>query len=117
MWTGQDNSCSPYAESSDNSSEKVVKATVGCVTPQAAFVPAEMVDCMKTQMLTFQKSGHTFLFRYTGGQEQGVVDEIMALAQDPRCCLDWVDAATLSFQVVNQVVSGSHAPMPNAKDL
>jgi uncharacterized protein (UPF0297 family) len=71
---------------------------------------------MKTRTLTFQKNGHAFLFRYTRGQEQSVVDEIMALADDPHCCLDWVDAATLSFQVVNHVLSGSPAAIPNANE-
>jgi hypothetical protein len=75
-----------------------------------------MVDRMEQRTLTFQKNGHTFLFRYLAGQEQCIVDEIMDLAQSPRCPLDWIDAATISFQIVHHVVSGADAPLPNTPE-
>ncbi len=54
---------------------------------------------MRMRNLTFAKDGHTFVFRYAPGCEDDVVDEIMQLAEDDDCPLDWLDAATLSFQI------------------
>lgn len=53
---------------------------------------------MTKRVLTFAKSGHTYLFRYPPGSEDGMVDVVMQLAEDPDSPLDWLDAATLSFQ-------------------
>jgi len=54
---------------------------------------------MATRVLSMAKGSHRYVFRYTSGCEQRVVDEIMRLAEDPNSCLDWSDAATLGFQI------------------
>jgi len=54
---------------------------------------------MTTRTLTLAKEGRKYLFRYAAGCEDQVVDEVMRLAQDSDCALDWMDAAMLSFQV------------------
>ena len=54
---------------------------------------------MATRTLSLTKHGHRYLFRYSTGYEDEVVDEIMRLADDPESDLNWVDAAALSFQV------------------
>jgi len=54
---------------------------------------------MSRRTLTLHKSGQTFLFRYTAGSEEAIVDELVRLAHEPSCPLDWADVATLSFQV------------------
>jgi len=54
---------------------------------------------MTTRTISLVKGGHKYIFRYSSGCEDEVVDEIMRLAEDPRSDLDWLDAATLSFQI------------------
>jgi len=54
---------------------------------------------MHMRTLTLTKDGHIFVFRYASGYEDEVINEIMQLAEDEECTLDWLDAATLSFQI------------------
>jgi hypothetical protein len=54
---------------------------------------------MKMRSLTLTKDGHRYAFRYVPGSEDEIVREFMRLADDVGCNLDWLDAATLSFQV------------------
>jgi hypothetical protein len=54
---------------------------------------------MTPRTVSLTKNGHTFVFRYPAGQEDLVVEEIMYLADDRAVDFDWIDAATLSFQV------------------
>lgn len=56
---------------------------------------------MGTRVLSLIKGGHKYVFRYSQGCEDDIVDEIMRLAEDPWTNLDWLDAATLSFQVTH----------------
>ena len=63
---------------------------------------------MTTQTLSLDKDGHTYVFRYSPGRENEVMDEIIRLAEDPQSTLDWLDAATLSFQVAQS--ASSHSP-------
>lgn len=69
---------------------------------------------MDTQKVTYNKNGHTFIFSYTAGMEDRLVDEIMQMAEGADSELDWLDAATLSFQIA-KVAAGPHivdAPHP-----
>ena len=52
-----------------------------------------------TRTLSLVKGGHKYVFRYSAGCEDDVVDAVMALAEDGQSPVDWLDAATLSFQV------------------
>ncbi len=54
---------------------------------------------MTKRTLSFEKSGETFVFRYPTGREDEVIDTVMELAESDDCVLDWLDAATISFQV------------------
>ena len=54
---------------------------------------------MDTQTLTLEKDGHAYMFRYTPGCEDALVEELMYLADDHELNFDWMDAAALSFQV------------------
>lgn len=56
---------------------------------------------MSVRELSLVKGGHRYIFRYDGGCESQVIDAIMALADDPRTHVDWLDAATLGFQVAH----------------
>jgi len=54
---------------------------------------------METKTLTLAKGAHKYIFRYCAGAEDRIVDEIMRLAESRESNLDWLDAATLGFQV------------------
>jgi len=54
---------------------------------------------MTTRTLMLAKGGRKYIFRYAGGGEARVIDEIIRLAEEGGEPLDWVDAAMLSFQV------------------
>lgn len=66
---------------------------------------------MNAKMLTLVKGGHKFVFRYPPGSENDIVDSIVELAEDPDSDLDWLDAATLSFQVAQGAAVDCQATM------
>ena len=66
---------------------------------------------MAHKTLTLVKSGHKYVFRYSVGSENEIVDEIARLAKDPETDLDWLDAATLSFQVAQDAAVDSYRVM------
>ena len=68
---------------------------------------------MTTRTVSFAKEGHQYLFRYEVGLEDEILEAVMALAEDSRANLDWLDAATLSFQVAHEAASDiSEIPTP-----
>ncbi len=54
---------------------------------------------MNARTVSLKKDDQTYVFRYAPGSESYVVDEIMKLADDRDSRIDWMDAATLGFQV------------------
>ncbi len=54
---------------------------------------------MDTKTLSLVKGSHKYMFRYRPGAEDEIIDEIMRLAESRNCNLDWLDAASLGFQV------------------
>ncbi len=58
---------------------------------------------MRTLSLT--KDAHRYLFRYTEGSECEVLEAVAELASDPGNSFDWVDAASLSFQITCEQAS------------
>jgi len=66
---------------------------------------------MSHKTLTLVKSGQKYVFRYSAGSENAIVDEIVRLAEDPQTNLDWLDAATLSFQVAQGAAVDSYRIM------
>ncbi len=58
-----------------------------------------------TRTLALATEGRRFVFRYGSGRENEVMDHIWRLAEQGRCGLDWVDAATLCFQAACQAAS------------
>ena len=74
---------------------------------------------MDTRTLCLDKNGHTYLFRYTKGLEDAMVEELMHLADDSTLNFDWMDAAALSFQVTQysaQDIYGEMEPDELATD-
>jgi hypothetical protein len=60
---------------------------------------------MDRRELKIQKDGVTYVFRYAPGREDRVVDEIIRLAEDPAGGLDWLDAASLGFQITQHAMA------------
>ena len=54
---------------------------------------------MTKHLLHLAKNGQRYVFRYRAGREEEIVAEIVRLAEDGRTELDWLDAATLGYQV------------------
>ncbi len=72
---------------------------------------------MSVRTIRFAKSGHHYIFRYSPGMEDSTIDQIMKLADSRECDIDWLDAATLSFQIARHMAAGWHkntepAPKP-----
>lgn len=63
---------------------------------------------MSTRTLSLVKGGQKHVFRYCKGSEAEVVNEIMQLAEDKESPLDWLDAATLSFQITHDTTAACH---------
>lgn len=66
---------------------------------------------MASRTLDFSKNGQTYVFRYAPGDEDAVVEKLMSLAEDADCPLDWLDAATLSFQVTQRAAVDCYGSM------
>jgi hypothetical protein len=60
---------------------------------------------MNTRTLSLVKGGHKYVFRYSPGCEDDIIDAIMELADSDQTPLSWLDAATLSFQVTQNAAS------------
>lgn len=60
---------------------------------------------MTTRTLSLVKGGHKYVFRYGPGCEDEMLDAIMELAESDQSPVDWLDAATLSFQVTQNTAA------------
>ncbi len=60
---------------------------------------------MTTRTLSLVKGGHKYVFRYGSGCEDQMLDAIMELAENDHSPVDWLDAATLSFQVTQNTAA------------
>ena len=58
---------------------------------------------METRTVILEKPGRTYVFRYTPGCEDQVVDEFGRMAEDTHSGFDWLDAAQMSFEVTRTV--------------
>lgn len=55
--------------------------------------------------LVLQKKDARWVLRYTPGEEGAVLTWLARSARDPRCDLDWFDAAVLSHQMGDQIAA------------
>jgi hypothetical protein len=67
---------------------------------------------MTTHTLILDKGERQYVFRYTPGSEGVVTDRLWRLAEDRRCELDWIDAATLTFLVLCRAACDAGAMHP-----
>ena len=54
---------------------------------------------MTTRTMRFAKDGQNYIFRYRSDAPDEIIDHIMTLAESSQYNIDWLDAATLSFQI------------------
>jgi hypothetical protein len=57
------------------------------------------------RQLTLIKKGQYYLFRYQPGDEAALIQNLIDKAEDPRCALDWFDAAVLSHQMGHRMAA------------
>jgi len=77
--------------------------------------PMNEITTMETRTLMLAKGGHHYIFRYLAGMEDEIVEEIMRLAESRACDLDWLDAATLSFQVAQYAADCHETSIPTGR--
>jgi hypothetical protein len=63
----------------------------------------------ETRQLTLVKKGQYYLFRYLPGDEAALIQTLIAKAEDPKCPLDWFDAAVLSHQMGHRMAAEMQA--------
>ena len=61
-----------------------------------------MPECKE---LSLVKGQERFVFRYDPGNEEGVLDTFVEMANDRQNAFDWFDAAVLSFQLSKNLVN------------
>ena len=58
---------------------------------------------VKRQLL-LTKGDEKFIFRFGPGDENHLMDALVAQAEDSRTSFDWFDAAVLSFKLTNNLI-------------
>ncbi len=68
-------------------------------------------------ILTLNKDGQHFLFRYEPGCEENLLDSFVDMANDKNNDFNWFDAAVLSFQLSRQLVEKADALLTCTSDM
>ena len=63
-----------------------------------------MVKKVKRQ-LVLNKGNEKYIFRYTTGCEDQLLDALIEQAKDSRTSFDWFDAAVLSFKLTQSLIN------------
>jgi hypothetical protein len=61
---------------------------------------------MTTKTIRFAKNGQHYIFCYRYDMQDEMIDHIMDLAESNEYNVDWLDAATLSFQIAQHAATG-----------
>ena len=67
----------------------------------------------EARQLTLIKKGQYYLFRYMPGDEAALIQSLIEKAEDPRCALDWFDAAVLSHQMGHRMAAEMQTLLKN----
>ena len=59
-----------------------------------------------TRTMRFAKNGQYYIFRYRNDMQDEMIDHIMDMAESGEYNVDWLDAATLSFQIAQHAAAG-----------
>jgi hypothetical protein len=57
------------------------------------------------KQLLLNKGQEKFVFRFYPGEEDHLLDALVAQAEDPRTSFDWFDAAVLSFKLTTSLIN------------
>lgn len=57
---------------------------------------------MEKREISLKKDNRDYVFRYEAGDEDRIIDEVVRLAEDDETDVNWLDAATLGFQLAQQ---------------
>jgi hypothetical protein len=66
----------------------------------------DRIQAMTTKTMKFAKAGQNYIFRYRNDMQDEMIDHIMGLAESSEYNVDWLDAATLSFQIAQHAAIG-----------
>jgi hypothetical protein len=58
--------------------------------------------------MKFAKDGQHYVFRYRHDMQDEMIDHFMGLAESDEYNIDWLDAATLSFQIAQHAAAGDN---------
>ena len=56
------------------------------------------------RQLSLSKDGHYYVFRYSEGEEENLIQALMEMAGRPNSGFDWFDAAIMSRQVNDKLL-------------
>ena len=70
-------------------------------SPDGQPSPDEQDASMRQVVLV--KQGQRFVFRYARGEENKMLRDLADMARDPKCDLNWFDAAVLSHQMGQRI--------------
>lgn len=68
---------------------------------------------MTTKTMKFAKAGQSYIFRYRDDMQDEMIDHIMDMAESTQYNVDWLDAATLSFQIAQHAATGGGDSVPH----
>jgi hypothetical protein len=63
------------------------------------------MDEQSKRQLLLNKGDERFIFRFGPGDEDHLLDALVAQAEDPRTSFDWFDAAVLSFKMTTSLIN------------
>jgi hypothetical protein len=63
------------------------------------------MDEKSKRQLLLNKGEEKFIFRFGPGDEDHLLDALVAQAEDSRTSFDWFDAAVLSFKLTKSLIS------------
>jgi len=61
----------------------------------------------RRKQVTLNKGDEKFIFRYEEGEEDGLLDALIAAVKDQRTSFDWFDAAVLSFKLTQTLIGNA----------
>jgi len=63
------------------------------------------MDEQPKKQLLLNKGDEKYIFRFGTGDEDHLLDALVAQAEDPRTSFDWFDAAVLSFKLTKSLIT------------
>ena len=71
--------------------------------PLFEYEPEGGLHQKAARQVVLAKSGQRYVFRYVPGEEPQIFEDLVKMADDPNCDLDWFDAAVLAHQMGQQI--------------